>query len=121
MLTNSVGIGLRDPHYHDILLHKPAIGWLEAHSENFFHEGGATLERLLDIRKHYPISLHGVGLSLGSAGALDTTHLARLARLIDIVEPCFVSEHLSWSRLGNVYFPDLFPLPDSQQSRTIYI
>ncbi len=115
MLTTFRGIGLRFPHYQEILDKKPDIGWLEVHSENFFGEG-RSLECLQEIRKHYPISLHGVGLSLGSINEPDFFHLQRLKTLIEKIEPFLISEHLSWSRLGKNYFPDLLPLPYTDES-----
>ncbi len=114
-MKSNVGIGLRYPHYQKMIDLKPDIGWCEVHSENFFGEG-ARLQYLLSVREHYPVSLHGVGLSLGSVTEPDEMHLQRLAALIQKVEPCFVSEHLSWSKLGNVYYPDLFPLPYTDES-----
>src|SRR5690242_2124591 len=77
-----VGIGLRTPHYQEILATRPGVGWLEVHSENYFGDGGQPLHYLDRFRADYPISLHGVGLSLGSAGPLDPAHLARLWALV---------------------------------------
>ena len=76
-----VGIGLRQPHYEAFLARRPALGFVEVHSENFFADGGAALGVLDAVRAHYPVSLHGVGLSLGAAAGLDPWHLDRLARL----------------------------------------
>jgi uncharacterized protein (UPF0276 family) len=119
MLTTHAGIGLRFPHYQEILEKKPDIGWLEVHSENFFGEGRAH-QFLLDIRAHYPISLHGVGLSLGSATEPDVLHLQQVKDLMAKVEPFLVSEHLSWSRLGKTYFPDLLPIPYTDESFAVF-
>ena len=105
------GIGLRPPHYRQLLDELPDIGWLEVHSENYFADGGQPLYFLERLRRHYPVSLHGVGLSLGSTDALSREHLANLARLIDRVEPALVSEHLSWSSVGGRFYNDLLPLP----------
>lgn len=91
------GIGLRASHYRELLERRPSIGWLEVHSENYFGDGGAPLYYLEQLRAHYPLSLHGVGLSLGSTDPLDTVHLNRLKSLISRFEPGLVSEHLSWS------------------------
>jgi len=108
----AVGIGLRQPHYREVFEARPALGFLEVHSENFFFDGGASMHALERARAAYPISLHGVGLSLGSADdALSQRHLAKLKRLVDRVEPTLVSEHLSWSGLGGRHFNDLLPLP----------
>jgi hypothetical protein len=94
---------------------RPALGFLEVHSENFFLEGGASMHALERARAAYPISLHGVGLSLGSADALALHHLAKLQRLVDRVEPALVSEHLSWSSLGARHFNDLLPMPHTRE------
>lgn len=112
----SAGIGLRSPHYRDVLEQRPAVGWFEAHSENYFGAGGAPLGYLDAIRRDYPVSLHGVGLSLGSVDPLDERHLARLEALVRRVQPGLVSEHLSWSSAGGVYLNDLAPLPYTQEA-----
>lgn len=111
-----LGIGLRYPHYQEVLSTLPDIGWLEVHSENFFMQGGATLDILQQARQTYPISLHGVGLSLGSSEALDIAHLQRLKELVDSVDPFLVSEHLSWGRIGGKYIHDLLPVPYTSES-----
>jgi uncharacterized protein (UPF0276 family) len=87
------GIGLRHHHYREVVESRPPVGWLEAHSENFFG-GGKPLAYLEAARAHYPLSLHGVGLSLGTDGPLDRNHLARIRALIERVEPTLVSEHV---------------------------
>ncbi|MHB1247672.1 MAG: MbnB/TglH/ChrH family RiPP precursor modification enzyme [Sulfuriferula sp.] len=110
------GIGLRAPHYLDILSAPPAIGWFEAHSENYFAEGGLPLYYLEQIRSRYPLSLHGVGLSLGSTDPLNTAHLRKLKSLIDRFEPGLVSEHLSWGSVSGRYFNDLLPLPYTEEA-----
>ena len=110
------GIGLRPPHYRQLLDELPDIGWLEVHSENYFCDGGQPLYFLERLRRHYPVSLHGVGLSLGSTDALSCDHLERLARLIDRVEPGLVSEHLSWSSVGGRFYNDLLPLPYTEEA-----
>jgi len=112
----SVGIGLRQPHYREMFERTPALGFLEVHSENFFLDGGAAMHALERARAAYPISLHGVGLSLGSSDALAQQHLAKLKRLVDRVEPALVSEHLSWSSLGTRHFNDLLPLPHTREA-----
>lgn len=106
-----VGIGLRAPHYAQIAARVPALGFLEAHSENFFGEGGSALAWLARLRASYELSLHGVGLSLGSVDALDERHLARLESLACRFEPFLVSEHLSWSSVDGRHAHDLLPLP----------
>ena len=110
------GIGLRAQHHAEILSSRPALGWFEAHSENYFGPGGAHRECLLSIRAHYPVSLHGVGLSMGSIDPLDTQHLRQLQRLVDDVEPLFVSEHLSWGSAGGRHLNDLLPLPHTEEA-----
>ncbi len=112
---SSVGIGLRAPHYREILDTKPAVGWLEVHSENYFGDG-PPLNVLEGLRQHYPVSLHGVGLSLGRADELDRTHLTRLKRLVHRIDPCFVSEHLSWGARADRHLNDLLPLPYTEEA-----
>ena len=110
------GIGLRSPHYRQMLEELPDIGWLEVHSENYFCAGGQPLYFLERLRNDYPVSLHGVGLSLGSTDALSRDHLEQLARLIDRVDPALVSEHLSWSSVGGRFYNDLLPLPYTEEA-----
>ncbi len=114
-LPSAAGIGLRFAHHQAVREERPAVAWLEVHSENYMG-GGAPIAHLEAIRRDYPIALHGVGLSLGSADGLDAEHLARLARLVARVEPAVVSEHLAWSISGGRYFGDLLPLPLTAES-----
>lgn len=107
----SSGIGLRAPHHQDIIETLPAIGWLEVHSENFFHLDAPHFQDLLILRDQYPVTLHGVGLSLGSADGLDETHIEKLKQLAERVEPAVISEHVSWSSINRVSVPDLLPVP----------
>ncbi|HUL08787.1 MAG TPA: DUF692 domain-containing protein [Candidatus Acidoferrum sp.] len=109
------GIGLRHHHYRAVIESRPRVGWLEVHSENYFG-GGRPLAFLEAARAHYPLSLHGVGLSLGTDGALDRDHLARIKALIERVQPALVSEHVSWSIAGGVYLNDLLPLPYTEEA-----
>jgi len=104
------GIGLRSPHVAEILETRPPIPWLEVHAENYMG-GGLAPRHLERLRAEYPISVHGVGLSLGSAEGIDKRHLERLAQLVQRVNPVLVSEHLSWSVSGGVYLNHLLPLP----------
>jgi uncharacterized protein len=113
------GIGLRSPHVARVRTERPAIGWLEVHSENYFIDGGPALANLDAIRADYPVSLHGVGMSLGSAAPLDMTHLARLTRLVARVEPALVSEHLCWSHADGRHMNDLLPLPFTEEALAI--
>jgi uncharacterized protein len=110
------GIGLRARHHDDLLRERPDIGWLEAHSENYFADGGAQIEYLLKLRELYPLSLHGVGLSLGSTDALDREHLWRLKRLMHLAEPGLVSEHLCWGSVDGTFANDLLPLPYTEEA-----
>ncbi|MDX1486965.1 MAG: DUF692 domain-containing protein [Acidiferrobacterales bacterium] len=110
------GIGLRSQHYRDVLETRPNIGWFEVHSENYFGAGGRPLYYLERIRADYPLSLHGVGLSLGSTDPLNTTHLNKLKNLIRRFEPALVSEHLSWSSVEGRYLNDLLPLPCTEEA-----
>jgi uncharacterized protein (UPF0276 family) len=109
------GIGLRHQHYRAVVENRPPVGWLEVHSENYFG-GGRPLAFLEAARAHYPLSLHGVGLSLGTDGPLDRTHLARIKALIARLQPALVSEHVSWSITGGVYLNDLLPLPYTDEA-----
>jgi uncharacterized protein len=111
----TAGIGLRFPHHELLLRSRPDVPWLEVHAENYF--GGGTARRTLEaVRRDYPLSLHGVGLSLGSADGLDRAHLQRLAELTWAMEPGLVSEHLSWSVAGGHYLADLLPLPMTEEA-----
>src|SRR2546421_11905369 len=109
------GIGLRAPHVTEVLERRPAVAWLEVHAENYMTSGPArrALERL---RADYPMSVHGVGLSLGSAEGLDAAHLERLARLVERLQPALISEHLSWSVTGGAYLNHLLPLPYTEEA-----
>lgn len=114
----SAGIGLRSRHYAEVLNSRPPVTWFEVHSENYFGKGGAPLHYLEQIRADYPVSLHGVGMSLGSVDALDRQHLRKLKTLIERIEPGLVSEHLSWSSFGGNYLNDLAPIPYTEEALT---
>lgn len=116
--TLGVGIGLRAPHVAEVLATRPALGWLEVHAENYMG-GGPALVALEQLRSDYPLSIHGVGLSLGSAEALNTRHLARLRRLVQRLEPALVSEHLAWSIAEGLYLNHLLPLPYTEETLDI--
>ena len=105
------GVGLKVEHYEEILRSRPDIGWFEIHAENYMGEGGPPHHFLEAIREHYPISIHGVGLSIGGDGPLDRDHLARLKTLNERYRPGLFSEHLAWSTHEGVYFNDLLPVP----------
>jgi uncharacterized protein len=113
---NMVGLGWRHPHYAQVLAQRPHLAFLEVHSENFFAAGGAVAEVLQRGREAYPISLHGVGLSLGSATGVDPWHLDQLAQLVARIDPVRVSDHASFARgplagTGLVHAADLLPVP----------
>lgn len=110
-LPSRAGIGLRAGHCAEFLATRPNVGFIEAHSENFFGRGGRPLACLREARRDYPLSLHGVGLSIGSADPLSAAHLQRLGELIDELAPALVSDHLCWSSVGGIYANDLLPLP----------
>ncbi|QJR12508.1 hypothetical protein DSM104443_03594 [Usitatibacter rugosus] len=110
------GIGLRAPHYEALARTTPRLSFLEVHSENFFGDGGPPLAWLERFRADYPLSLHGVGLSLGTAGPLDETHLAKLCALVERFEPALVSEHLCWGSIGGRFANDLLPLPYTREA-----
>lgn len=116
MPTRDTGIGLRPGHYRELLQSLPKLGWLEVHSENYFGHGGAPLYYLEQARSHYPVSLHGVGLSLGSTDALNENYLKRLKQLVDRFDPLFVSDHLCWSSVNGIYMNDLLPLPYTEEA-----
>jgi uncharacterized protein len=110
-----VGVGLRAPHVREVLATRPATGWFEVHAENYF-DSAPSMRELELIRCEYDISLHGVGLSLGSAAVPDRNHLRRLNLLIERLNPCLISEHLAWSAWEGDFFNDLLPLPYTDES-----
>jgi uncharacterized protein (UPF0276 family) len=114
------GIGLRAPHLAEIARERPATGFLEIHAENYLAPSPA-LQALERLRADYPLSLHAVGLSVGSADGLDEAHLARVAALAKRLEPAWVSDHLSWSVLGGRYFNDLLPLPYTEEALEVVV
>jgi hypothetical protein len=115
-MTPTAGLGFKPQHFSEALA-SPAVGlWFEVHAENYMVGGGPRLAMLEDLRRERPLSLHGVGLSLGSVGEIDLDHLAALKRLVDRFQPALVSEHLAWSRLDGRSFPDLLPLPRTHET-----
>lgn len=116
-----IGIGLRHSHIEKFSSERPNIGWVEVHSENYLTRGGPAFDRLLEIRKNYPISLHGIGMSLGSAEGLDDMHLEQVKDLIDALDPFIVSDHLSWSSAANIFLPDLLPTPFNDEVLEVFI
>ena len=112
------GIGLRLQHHQAVADVAPDVAWMEVHTENYM--GGGTPLRYLDaIRCEYPISLHGVGLSLGSAEGLDPAHLERIRRVAERIEPALMSEHIAWSVTDGTYLADLLPLPMTEESLSV--
>ncbi len=112
------GIGLRLPHQPMVANERPAAAWFEVHPENYMADEAALAE-LERVRAHYPLSLHAVGLSLGSAAGVDAAHVARLRDLSDRLAPGLISDHLSWSVANGDYLPDLLPLPYTEEALAI--
>lgn len=111
-----VGVGLRSPHVSQVIAQRPDIGWLEIHSENYFSPASLARQQLRQVADHYPISCHGIGLSLGSADPLNREHLLQLKHLVDEINPIAVSDHLSWSSVDGQFFNDLLPLPYTEEA-----
>lgn len=114
-----VGVGLKAQHYDEILTRKPNLDWFEIHPENYMGAGGLPHKYLSDINQHYPLSMHGVGLSLGSADGIDEQHLKALKKVVQRYQPAQVSEHLSWSHWHKTFLNDLLPLPYHQESLAV--
>ncbi|QHC97659.1 DUF692 domain-containing protein [Pseudomonas sp. M20] len=114
-----IGVGLRAFHYHDFLKDLPAVDWLEVHSENYLSAGGRDLQILERLARHYPISLHGVGLGIGSVRGFSMAHVERIRQLAARVEPFLVSEHLSWGAVEGRCLNDLLPLPLNETSLSL--
>ena len=112
----SVGVGFKPEHFEAIVDTRPELGFFEVHAENYMGGGGAPHRRLDAIRERYPLSLHGVGLSIGSPGLLDRAHLQRLAAVAKRFEPILVSEHLAWSTHEGAFLNDLLPLPYTDET-----
>jgi uncharacterized protein (UPF0276 family) len=115
----NTGIGLKAQHMAEILDQRPAFGFLEIHAENYMGDGGAPHRWLSALAEHYPLSVHGVGLSLGGAQPLDAEHLEKLARLVERYRPRQVSEHLAWSVMDGHYLNDLLPIPYDEESLAV--
>jgi uncharacterized protein (UPF0276 family) len=119
-IPNTPGVGLRLAHLAEVVAIRPACGWLEVHPENFLANPHAT-EMLIELSAHYPISLHTVGISVGSATGIDYEHLRRLRDLANRIDPVFISGHLAWSTYGSEYLNDLLPLPYNEESLEVVI
>lgn len=114
-LAAHAGIGLRAPHMREVACARPAVAWFEIHSENAFAPGGFSVDALARIRADYPLSFHGVGLSLGSADPLNETHLRRLVEVVERFAPALVSEHVAWTSVGGRYLHELLPVPYTEE------
>jgi len=115
-LPHAAGIGYKAPHFADLRADPGPVKWLEIHAENYMGDGGRPLAQLRALSEHFPISVHGVGLSIGGETALDADHIARLKHLCDWLNPASFSEHLAWSTHGGAYFNDLLPLPYTDET-----
>lgn len=115
------GIGLRGPHMREILEIKARVDWVEVHPENYFFCERRALVTLDHICRDFPLGLHGVGLSLGSADGVSDVHLGRLSALIERFDPFLVSEHLAWNTVDGIYLNDLLPLPYTEESLALVI
>lgn len=117
-MKNKIGLGLRAPHIRQVLDDPKKIakkiGWFEVHSENYHVKGSPSVKNLIEIRKHFPVSLHSVGNSLGSAESLNLEHLKQLKDLIKTIDPFLVSDHISWGSIDKKHYNDLLPLPYSK-------
>lgn len=113
------GLALRKPHYPEFLDHRVAVDFVEVISENFMVDGGRPKRILREIRERYPVALHGVSMSVGSADGLDAAYLARLRALVDEIEPLFVSDHLCWTQFAGFNSHDLLPLPYTNEALDI--
>lgn len=118
-IERSFGLGLRKPHYSDFLDGDVRVDFVEVISENFMVDGGKPKHILERVRERYPVALHGVAMSLGSSDGLDRAYLARLRKLVDEIDPVFVSDHLSWSRFGEFNSHDLLPLPYTEETLNV--
>lgn len=116
LLPARAGLGLKPEHYRDIMEEKPDVGFFEVHAENYMGAGGPPHRYLTTIAERYPLSLHGVGLSIGAARPLDKVHLARLKALVERYKPASFSEHLAWSTHDEGFLNDLLPLPYTEET-----
>jgi uncharacterized protein len=115
-LPNAPGVGFKAQHFEALMADPGTVRWVEVHAENYMGDGGRPLAQLASLQEKFALSVHGVGLSIGGEGPLDTDHLARLKRLCDRVQPASFSEHLAWSTHGAEYLNDLLPLPYTDQT-----
>lgn len=115
-LPKKAGVCLKAQHAEQIMAEKPPVGWFEVHAENYLGNGGKPLNTLSWIRDNYPISIHGVGLSIGSSNGLNTEHLRRVSDLVKRFQPESFSEHLAWSSHGQNFYSDLLPVPYNKET-----
>lgn len=120
MPQNLTGIGIRHKHLQEFIQQTPELGWVEIHSENFSSLGGLDFETLLHIREDYDVSMHGIGMSLGSSDGIDQNHLQQVNQLMNKIGPFLISEHLSWNTIDNKFLPDLLPAPFNNESLKIF-
>jgi len=113
------GVGLRAPHVDELIAQRSPVGFLEAHSENYFG-GGKNRAQIREIAEMYPVTLHGVGLSLGRTDGLDQDHLRQIATLAKEIDPLFISEHLTWSGYSHSHVPDLLPIPFTNEALDVF-
>ena len=117
-LPQAAGVGYKPQHFAALTTDPGAVGWLEIHAENYMGDGGRPLAQLRHLAERFPVSVHGVGLSIGGEDALDTDHLARLKKLCDWLNPASFSEHLAWSTHDSAFLNDLLPLPYTDATLT---
>ena len=115
-LPHLPGVGYKPQHFSALMTDPSPVGWLEIHAENYMGDGGRPIAQLRHLAEHFPISVHGVGLSIGGEGDLDGDHLARLKHLCDWLQPASFSEHLAWSTHDGAFFNDLLPLPYTEST-----
>lgn len=115
-LPSAPGVGFKAEHFSSLIDDPGPVGWLEVHAENYMGDGGRPIAQLRKLSEQFPISIHGVGLSIGAERSIDVDHLARLKHLIDWVQPASFSEHLAWSTHDNCYLNDLLPLPYTEET-----
>jgi len=116
---SGAGLGLRSSHYQEIFDTKPNVPWFELLSDNYMADGGLPILKAEQIRENYPVTLHGVGMSLGSTDPLNMDYLARLKKLIDRIQPTYVSDHIAWVSVDGKYTHDLLPLPYTEEALAV--
>jgi len=110
------GIGLREPHISYVLEHKPAVAWFELLTDNYLQPNAPLLRQIDEVREQYPMTFHGVGMSLGSVSPLDMDYLKSIRHLMNRYEPAWVSDHIAFTHIGEKYFHDLLPLPYNEEA-----